>query len=144
MKVFVWVGAEMLHPLTARSSPVLFRLFGMSVSVLLLNFSFKLISARAFRLNWCRIVFHTASRRHLCWARQQDLRALVQYGLRWISRYIILVIIVALEQLLHAVSSQLGLTLFNSLRIFPLLVVYVVAVEIVHVDVWHELRMYPS
>ena len=72
------------------------------------------------------------------------MRALVLYGLRWISRYIILVIIVTLEQLLHAVSSQLGLALFDSLRILPLLVVYVVAVEIVHVDVRHVLRMYPS
>ena len=55
--------------------------------------------------------------------------------------YVIFIVIVSFKQLLHAISSQLSLTFLYCLGIFPLLVVYVITVKIVHIDVWHELRM---
>ena len=55
---------------------------------------------------------------------------------------IILVKVVALEELLDAISAQLLLTLLDGLRVLPLLVVHVILIEIVHIDVWYVLRLH--
>ena len=49
--------------------------------------------------------------------------------------YVILVVVVALEELLHAISAQLLLALTNLLRIFPFLVIDMICIEVVNVDV---------
>ena len=49
--------------------------------------------------------------------------------------YVILVVVVALKELLHAISAQLLLALTNLLRIFPFLVIDMIRIEVVNVDV---------
>jgi len=51
--------------------------------------------------------------------------------------HVTLVKIVGLEKFLDAIAAQLRFTLTHSVRIFPLLIVHMVRVEIVHVDIWH-------
>ena len=67
------------------------------------------------------------------------MATLVLSWLRDIMLHIILVVVVTLEEILYAVASQLCFTLFDRLRIFPLLIVHVILVKVVHVDVWHVL-----
>ena len=64
--------------------------------------------------------------------------------MHWLRRRsnIVLVKVVALEQLLDTVAAQLCLTLLHCLCVFPLLVVHVVLVEIVNVYVWHILGLH--
>jgi len=46
-----------------------------------------------------------------------------------------LIIVVNVEEFLNAVSPKLLFAFFDRLRVFPLLVVYVILIEIVHRDV---------
>lgn len=57
---------------------------------------------------------------------------------------IILIVVVAFEELLNAVAAQLSLTLLHCFSIFPLLVVHVILVEIVNINVWYILRLHLS
>ena len=73
-------------------------------------------------------------------SREQDGTAfLVSCRFGHLHLQIILVVVVTLEEILYAVASQLCFTLFDRLRIFPLLIVHVILVKVVHVDVWHVL-----
>ena len=60
----------------------------------------------------------------------------------WLLLHIILVKVVALEELLDAVPAQLYLLLFDRLCVLPLLIVDVVGVEIVHVDIRDKFRLH--
>ena len=53
----------------------------------------------------------------------------------WLSLHIILVKVVALEELLNAVPTQLYFLLFDCLCILPFLIVDMVCVEIINVDI---------
>ena len=77
-------------------------------------------------------------------AGEQDLLAggLVSCGFWHAPQHIILAIVVAFEELLDTVPTQLGLTFFDSLSVFPLLIVHMIRIEIVNMDVWHVLRLH--
>ena len=62
-------------------------------------------------------------------------------GLRRFGQDFVFVEVVTLEEFLHAVPSQLGLAFFHLFCVLPLLVVYVVSVEVVHIDVRHILTL---
>ena len=53
----------------------------------------------------------------------------------WLLLHIILVKVVALEELLNAVPTQLYFLLFDCLCILPFLIVDMVCVEIINVDI---------
>ena len=65
-------------------------------------------------------------------------------GLRHGRWRIILVVVVAFEELLDAVPAQLRLAFLDRFGILPLLVVHVVGVKVVNIDVWDELRLHGS
>lgn len=52
------------------------------------------------------------------------------------------VIVIALEELLHRVSSELSFALFDCFCVLPLLIIHVILIEIVDVDVRHVLRIH--
>ena len=60
----------------------------------------------------------------------------------WLLLHIILVKVVALEELLDAVPAQLYLLLFDRLCVLPLLIVDVVCVEVIHVDIGDKFRLH--
>ena len=53
----------------------------------------------------------------------------------WLSLHIILVKVIALEELLYAIPTQLYFLLFDRLCILPFLIVDMVCVEIINVDI---------
>ena len=55
-----------------------------------------------------------------------------------------LIIIIALEQLLHRVSSQLCFALLHCISILPFLVINVILIEVVDMNVWYVLRLHSS
>ena len=56
--------------------------------------------------------------------------------------HIILVKVIALEELLYAIPTQLYFLLFDRLCILPFLIVDVVCVEVINVDIWDEFRLH--
>ena len=60
----------------------------------------------------------------------------------WLSLHIILVKVVALEELLNAVPTQLYFLLFDCLCILPFLIVDVVCVKVINVDIRDEFRLH--
>ncbi len=75
--------------------------------------------------------------------RQQNRAALlVCRWLRYLGLQIVLIVVIALEEVLDTVAAQLLLTLLDCLRVFPLLVVHMVLIEVVDVDVGHVLRLH--
>lgn len=64
----------------------------------------------------------------------------------WYARlyYIALVVVVSFEELLNAVTAQLGLTLAHSLCILPLLVVDMVGVKVINMDIWYVRRLHSA
>ena len=56
--------------------------------------------------------------------------------------HIILVKVIALEELLYAIPTQLYFLLFDSLCILPFLIVDVVCVEVINVDIRDEFRLH--
>ena len=66
---------------------------------------------------------------------KQFLRILIRRGLRSGWLHVILVEVVCFEEFLHAVTAQLGLAFTYCLRIFPLLIIDMICVEVVNVDV---------
>jgi len=75
---------------------------------------------------------------------QENLSALTLGGLRHPSQHVILVIIVALKQLLHAVAAKLRFALLDCFSVLPLLVVDMICVEVVDVDVGYVRRLHPT
>ena len=65
-------------------------------------------------------------------------------GLRLLHCHVVLVEIIAFEELLDAVPPQLLLTFLHGLRVLPLLIVHVVRVEVVHVDVGDVARLHAA
>ena len=56
--------------------------------------------------------------------------------------HIILVKVIALEELLYAIPTQLYFLLFDRLCILPFLIVDVVCVEVINVDIRDEFRLH--
>ena len=56
--------------------------------------------------------------------------------------HIILVKVIALEELLYAIPTQLYFLLFDRFCILPFLIVDVVSVEVINVDIWDEFRLH--
>ena len=72
--------------------------------------------------------------------REEDLRAAIILGwLRLSCCDLILVEVVALEEFLYAVSSQLCFTFLDCFSIFPFLIINMICVEVILVDVGYEL-----
>lgn len=67
---------------------------------------------------------------------------MVLHWLRRIALNIALVVVVACEQSLNAVPSQLRLTFFDSFSVLPLLVIDMIGVEVVNVDIWDVLGVH--
>lgn len=86
-----------------------------------------------------------ALRCHFCGAREEDLiRNADRLGCIISRLDVIFIEVVALEELLDAVSAKLCLALLDSLRILPLLVIDMVRIEVVHVNVGHIIRRHCS
>ena len=82
---------------------------------------------------------------HFCGAREEDLiRNADRLGCIINRLDVIFIEVVALEELLDAVSAELCLALLDSLRILPLLVIDMVRIEVVHVNVGHIIRRHCS
>ena len=64
--------------------------------------------------------------------------------LRHLCLNIILVKVVTFEKLLHAISAKLCFTFFNGFGVLPLLVVYMICVEVVNVYVRYVLRLHAA
>ena len=60
----------------------------------------------------------------------------------WLLLHIILVKVIALEELLYAIPTQLYFLLFDRFCILPFLIVDVVCVEVINVDIWDEFRLH--
>ena len=60
----------------------------------------------------------------------------------WLLLHIILVKVIALEELLNAISTQLYFLLFDRLCILPFLIVDVVRVEVIDIDIGDKLRLH--
>ena len=60
----------------------------------------------------------------------------------WLLLYIILVKVIALEELLDAISTQLYFLLFDCFCILPFLIVDVVRVEVIDIDIGDKLRLH--
>ena len=60
----------------------------------------------------------------------------------WLLLHIILVKVIAFEELLDAISTQLYFLLFDRLCILPFLIVDVVCVKVINVDIWDEFRLH--
>ena len=56
--------------------------------------------------------------------------------------HIILVKVIALEELLYAIPTQLYFLLFDRFCILPFLIVDVVCVEVINVDIGDEFRLH--
>ena len=56
--------------------------------------------------------------------------------------HIILVKVIALEELLYAIPTQLYFLLFDRFCILPFLIVDVVCVKVINVDIWDEFRLH--
>ena len=56
--------------------------------------------------------------------------------------HIILVKVIALEELLDTVPSQLYFLLFDRFCVLPLLIVDVVCVEVIHIDIGDKFRLH--
>ena len=56
--------------------------------------------------------------------------------------HIILVKVIALEELLYAIPTQLYFLLFDRFCILPFLIVDVVCVEVINVDIRDEFRLH--
>ena len=91
-----------------------------------------------------RLVHFSASLSCLRGSRQKDLTALVLSGLRNVCLHVALVKVVIFEELLHAVTAQLGLAFTHRLGIFPLLVIDVIRVEVIYVNVRNIRRLHAT
>ena len=60
----------------------------------------------------------------------------------WLLLYIILVKVIAFEELLDAISTQLYFLLFDRFCILPFLIVDVVRVEVIDIDIGDKLRLH--
>ena len=60
----------------------------------------------------------------------------------WLLLHIILVKVIAFEELLDAISTQLYFLLFDRLCILPFLIVDVVRVEVIDIDIGDKLRLH--
>ena len=60
----------------------------------------------------------------------------------WLLLHIILVKVIALEELLDAISTQLYFLLFDRFCILPFLIVDVVRVEVIDIDIGDKLRLH--
>ena len=60
----------------------------------------------------------------------------------WLLLHIILVKVIAFEELLDAISTQLYFLLFDRFCILPFLIVDVVRVEVIDIDIGDKLRLH--
>ena len=60
----------------------------------------------------------------------------------WLLLHIILVKVIALEELLYAIPTQLYFLLFDRFCVLPLLIVDVVCVEVIHINIWDKFRLH--
>ena len=60
----------------------------------------------------------------------------------WLLLHIILVKVIALEELLDAIPTQLYFLLFDSFRVLPFLIVDMVRVEVIDIDIGDKLRLH--
>lgn len=106
------------------------------VSDLFFDLAFDRLSITLpFHWLWRVVVVDPVCGLRSCVPRQKDLAALIVCWFRHYRLHIVLVIVVPFKQLLHTVASQLGLAFLYGFCIFPLLVIYMIGIEVVDLDV---------